>query len=263
MRKLITALLMSMLMMPTSAVASSGGPGTGWVRLAHLCPDTPVVDVYLYNFGDPHAFKVLRGVGLGVISPYMALPAGEYTIAIRETATDTPVVSTAVWVDSGMMYTVAGIGESRRTRLAVLDDSFTASPAHAIVRVLSASLAERRVSVSVGGTPVGRGLRFGQLSSYTSVTPGPSRVMISGHNAQSLTLDADSVHTLIVIDTSAGPRITDLLDAVGVSAVPSGGAATGLGGTASGSAPSPLPWLAMIAAGLALSANGLRRRRAR
>jgi hypothetical protein len=209
---------------------------------------------------------VLHHVGLGDISGYMALPAGEYTVAIRKASTNTPLISAAVWVDSGMMYTVAGIGEGKSTRLEVLDDTFTASPSHAIVRVLSASVAQRQVSVRVGDVAVGKDLDFGRISSYRAISPGTDQVVVTSpglRQVQSLTLDADSVHTLVVLDDGSGVRVTDLVDAVGVAAVPNGGAATGLGGTASGSSQSPLPWAAMILAGIGLAGVGLRRRPAR
>jgi len=266
MRKLLIAVLAALVFGATPAAASSGGPGTGWVRLAHLSPGTPVVNVYLYPFGDSHAHTVLHDVGLGDISGYMALPAGEYTVAIRKASTNTPLISTAVWVDSGMMYTIVGLGEGKGTRLEVLDDTFTASPSRAMVRVLSASAGQRQVSVRVGGVAVGRGLGFGRLSSYRGISPGTDQVVVSGsalRQVQSLTLAADSVHTLVVLDDGSGVRVTDLVDAVGVAAVPNGGAATGLGGTAAGTSQSPLPWVAMILAGTGLAAAGLRRRHPR
>lgn len=268
MRKLMTVLLVclaALLTAGTSASASSGDSGTGWVRLAHLGPDTPVVDVYLYAFGDPHAYKVIHGVGLGVISPYMALPAGEYTIAIREVgakASVSPAVSTAIWVQNGMMYTVVGIGDSNRTRLAVLDDTFQASPDRALVRVLSASLSQRPITVSAGSTRIAKNLSFNHVTPYRAVPPGPLHVVISGltkRAVETLILPADSAHTLIVLDGSSGPRIIDLTDAVGVPSVPSGGAPTGLGGTAPHPAPSPVPWLVMIGAGTCLALTGVRR----
>jgi hypothetical protein len=50
----------------SSAVgASAATQGVGWVRLAHLSPNTPAVDVYLYSFGDSSAEIVLHHVGYG------------------------------------------------------------------------------------------------------------------------------------------------------------------------------------------------------
>jgi hypothetical protein len=274
MRKLVTAALIAvlpLLLLAAAAPASgaararqgSGGKGIGWVRLAHLAPNTPVADVYLYPFGDPAARKVLHGVGFGVVSPYIQLASGEYTIAIREKGTKAsspPVVSTAVWVDGGMMYTVAGIGEAKQTRLAVLDDTFKATPGRSQIRVLDA--ASGQVSVQVGRATAGRNLGFGHVTSYQTVAPGTGRVVVSSHAeraVRTLSLPPGSVHTIVVLDSGSGLAITDLIDAVGVSAVPRGGAATGLGGTAPRPRP-PLPWLVMIVAGAGLVLAGLRHR---
>jgi hypothetical protein len=265
MRRLMSALVMLVLIfvVPGAAVqASVGAQGTGWVRLAHLCPDTPMVDVYLYNFGDPHARLELHRVGLGVISPYLALPAGEYTVAIREVGTAQPAVSTALWVQGGMMYTIAGIGESRRTTLAVLDDTFKPSRGQVLVRVLSASLGQQRITVRAGKTTIGQNLTFAHTSPYRTVPPGPLSVVATGTTSRvvaHLTLTANSIHTLIVVDGKSGPEITDLTDAVGVQAVPRGGAATGLGGAAPRPDPSPLSWLMLIIAGALIALAGAAR----
>lgn len=58
----------------TAAGAASSvpaSPGTGWVRCAHLSPNTPPVDVYMYSFGDPKAMMVLKHVSYGAVSEYM------------------------------------------------------------------------------------------------------------------------------------------------------------------------------------------------
>ena len=52
----------------TGAAARSAGDG--WLRLAHLSPNTPPVDVYLYSFGRSRAMIVLRHVAYGTVSPY-------------------------------------------------------------------------------------------------------------------------------------------------------------------------------------------------
>src|ERR1700744_644531 len=108
-----------------AAAASTTSAATGWVRLAHLSPNTPAVDVYLYSFGDPSAELVLHHVGYGVVSPYEPLAAGEYTVAMRAAgaaATAKPVLSVSLNVASGGAYTVAGLGPESGLRLEVLQD---------------------------------------------------------------------------------------------------------------------------------------------
>ena len=69
--------------------ALSGVPaskGIGWLQLAHLSPNTPAVDVYLYSFGKAHAMIVLKHVSYGTVSPYEPVRSGEYTVAMRSPA---------------------------------------------------------------------------------------------------------------------------------------------------------------------------------
>src|ERR1700738_2180691 len=66
-----------------TAFASSATTGTGWIRLAHLSPNTPAVDVYLYSFGNSNAQIVLHHVAYGTVSPYEAVTPGDYIVAMR------------------------------------------------------------------------------------------------------------------------------------------------------------------------------------
>src|SRR5258708_20179333 len=65
------------------AAAASASSGSGWLRLAHLSPNTPAVDVYLYSFHNSNALIVVPHVAYGTISGYQKVPAGEYTGAMR------------------------------------------------------------------------------------------------------------------------------------------------------------------------------------
>ena len=102
------------------AASASQAGGVGWVRLTHLSPNTPAVDVYLYSFGDPSAQLVLRHVSYGTVSPFEQLAAGEYTVAMRlagASASSKPVLSTTVDVVAGR-YTTAGLLDALDARSA-------------------------------------------------------------------------------------------------------------------------------------------------
>src|SRR6201996_7535635 len=80
---LLTALPALLLAVPAAvASAATAATGTGWVRLAHLSPNTPAVDVYLYSFGDSSAMQVLHHVAYGTVSSYESIKAGDYTVEI-------------------------------------------------------------------------------------------------------------------------------------------------------------------------------------
>ena len=246
---------------PRIASASTTSTSTGWVRLAHLSPNTPAVDVYLYSFGDPSAELVLHHVSYGVVSPYEPLAAGEYTVAMRAAgaaATTKPVLSASLTVAPGGAYTVAGLGPESGLRLQVLQDQLTAPPGKAVVRFIQASLQQHEVTVSWSGKPTVTNLAFGSVSSYQTVSPATATLHVAGESESAdstIALAAGTVHTVVVLDGSKGLVLDNLVDAAGSDAVPAGGAATGFGGTAP-KVPSPLPWLYLIGTGLLLATAG-------
>jgi Domain of unknown function (DUF4397) len=269
---LLAALPLLLLAIPAASVATaSAATGTGWIRLAHLSPNTPAVDVYLYSFGDSSAQIVLHHVAYGTVSPYEQVPAGDYTVAMRAAgavSTSAAVISASVDVAAGHAYTVAGLGPESGLRLQVLDDQLTTPPGQAVVRIIQASLKQSVVSVTWGSDKLQSSLKFGAVSAYQTVSPGTETLTVSGGGdtaTASVPLAAGTVHTLVVLDGANGLQIDNLLDAAGSGIDPAGGAATGFGGMAPRAPSSPLPWLAAIGAGLLLAAAGglrLRSRRA-
>jgi hypothetical protein len=245
----------------SASASASVSAGVGWVRLAHLSPNTPAVDVYLYPFGDSSAQLVLQHVGYGDASPYETLAAGDYTVAMRAAGAPPsakPALSTSLTVTAGHSYTVAGLGPESGLRLAVLDDKLTPPAGKALVRVIQASLKEGVVSVGYGASTLAGSLEFGSVTAYQTVSPGTVTVRVAGSSesaSSTVTVAAGTVHTLVVLDGANGLVTDDLTDAAGSAVLPAGGAATGFGGTAP-RVPSPLPWLALVALGLLVAAGG-------
>jgi hypothetical protein len=244
-----------------SASAAASSAGVGWVRLAHFSPNTPAVDVYLYSFGDPSAELVLHHVAYGDTSPYETLAAGDYTVAMRAAgagSTTKPALSASIAVKAGRSYTVAGLGPESGLRLAVLDDKLTPPDGKALVRVIQASLKEHRVTVSYGGGALVSGLAFGSVTAYKTVSPRSVTVRVAGSDgstSSTVSVAAGTVHTLVVLDGATGLEVDNLVDAAGSAVLPAGGAETGFGGTAP-RVPSPLPWLALVAAGALVAVGG-------
>jgi hypothetical protein len=249
-----------------SGAVTSSSAATGWIRLAHLSPDTSAVDVYLYSFGNSTAHIVLRHVGYGTVSPYEAVTAGDYSIAMRPagaSAASQPVLSATVTIAAGHAYTVAAVGPRSGLRLQVMDDDLTTPAGKALVRVIQASLRQRAVTVSWDGKVIVSKLQFASVTSYQAVSPGTETVTVAGaassgdaspgDASSTITLAAGSVHTLVVLDGAGGLEIANLEDAAGSDQLPVGGAATGFGGTAPHGPGSPVPWLVVIGAGALLA----------
>jgi Domain of unknown function (DUF4397) len=241
------------------AAASSG---VGWIRLAHLSPNTPAVDVYLYSFGNPKAQLVIPHVAYGTVSSFLQIAAGDYTVAMRGAgapAKSKPVLSTAVDVAAGHAYTVAGIGPASGLRLEVIPDRLTTPPGKALVRVIQASMQQNTVTVTAGRTKLASNLKFASVTSFVTVKPGTWSVRAAGNSESataSINLVAGSIHTIVVLDEGSKLAIDDLLDAQGSKVNPTGAPQTGFGGTAARSGAALVPWAAAGVAGLAIAVIG-------
>jgi hypothetical protein len=238
------------------AEAAWASTPVGWVQLAHFSPNTPAVDVYLYPFGNPSAQLVLHHVAYGTVSPFEQVAAGDYTVAMRlagAPASSKPVLSTAVDVGAGHAYTVAGMGPESGIRLQVIPDELTTPPGKALVRVIQASLQQDSVTVTAGANRLATNLKFASVTGYRAVTPGTWTVRAAGSSetaTSSVALAAGSIHTLVILDDPGKLVIDDLLEAAGSKVAATGGAQTGLGGTAARPAASMGPWVAAATAGL-------------
>jgi hypothetical protein len=271
MRKLIaTPLVLGAVLVASAApgYASSSAPRSttdGWVRLANLSPTAGTCDLYLYSFGNPQALIIEHDVAYGTVSSYTSLPAGDYTVAMRmsgRAASSPAVATTALMLMGNMQYTVASMGSGSKDQLQTIDDSSDVPAGKSAVRILQAA-SGTTVSADVGQNQVGSDLKFGDITNYQTVAPGTQLVSLDTSNGQTSTdvpLTANTTHTLVVLNGSKGPQISELTDAIGTVVRPSGGAATGFGGTAPRPASSPLPWLVMIVVGAMAAAFGWRRR---
>jgi uncharacterized protein DUF4397 len=237
----------------------------GWVRCAHLSPDAPAMDIYMYQFGAPDHPTVLRHVRYGGVSEYMAVSPGQYTVAMRDAdapASSPPVLTTSFVVNAGTAYTVAGVGPKPGLREEILKDQMNPPMGKAFVRVIQASLKQSKVTVSYGPDVLARQLAFGSATSYVAVSPGTRAVQFTAAGEQtvmSVRLRPDTVHTIVVLDGSSGLKVDALTDAAGSEAMPMGGVSTGFGGTAPRKPSDPAPWLLLIAAGTLLAVAGLAR----
>jgi hypothetical protein len=252
----------------TPAVAA----GSGYVRLAHLSPDTPAVDVYLRSQSGSIKEKTFPGVAYGAFSDYLRLPTGTYAVAMRNAGaprTAAPVLTTQVTVDDGAAYTVAGVGRYADLGLRVLRDDLSLPAAGQVkVRIVQASVRAPVLDVDVdNGTEIGAGVAFATTTAYRQVKPGTwkLRVQPSGGGATSTlpcTLTGGSVYSVLVLDAKGGGLRAQLVtDAGRQGVVPAGGVATGEGGAATSGVRPAVPLLAVLAAAIAgLVTMGLRRR---
>ncbi len=212
--------------------------GVAYLRLAHLSPDTPAVDVYVGSVSGPSTL-VLPGVGYGAVSPYSAVEPGQYVISMRAAgapADSPPVISTTVDAVPSGAYTIAGTGLTADLGLTVLQDKLD-SPAdgRASVRVINAAVTAPVVDCGPAGRePWARDVRFGTSTPYTDVALGTwdLQVTAAGRAAATLPveLDRNSVYTVLLVDRDGSVAAELHQDSSGSGAVPVGGVDTGFGG---------------------------------
>jgi Domain of unknown function (DUF4397) len=250
---------------------AAAASGAGYVRLAHLSPDTPAVDVYLSSITGAIQEKTFPGVAYGMVSDYQRLPTGTYGVAMRLAGADRsgpPVLTTQVVVADGSAYTVAGVGRNAGLGLRVIEDDITLpSNGKAKLRVVQASVRAPMLDVQVAdGAMVAAGVPFASTTSYQQVDPGlyALRIQPSGSGTGTTvttTLSAGNVYSLLVLDApTSGYTGRLLVDARRQGGVPLGAVETGGGGLAGPAATLARDWwravgalalLALLGAGIA------------
>lgn len=254
--------------------APAGAAAVGYVRLAHLSPDTPPVDVYLSAAAEPDKATRFAGVGYGTLSAYNPLPAGRYVVAMRKAgapATEKPVLTTEVGVAAGEAYTVAGVGRYADLGLRVIPDDLSApAGGQAKIRVVQASVRAPVLDVvAADGPTIASGVQFATTTAYEQVGAGAFALTLRAPGGVQTKADVDlgagSVNSLLVLDAKQGGLATELrVDAKGGAVVPAGGVDTGAGGTSGTVRPSygliGLAAAVLLAAVAAAAVTGSRRR---
>jgi hypothetical protein len=257
----VVALAVTVLALAMPA-ASAQTTADGWVRLAHLSPNTPAMDVYLYPLEGSTSKPILRHVTYGTVSQFQSVAAGTYAVAMLPAgaaAGTTPIVTASVKVVAGDAYTVAALGPASSLHLSVFTDPLTTPAGAALVQVVQASLQQNTVSVTAGSKQLAVNLASGNATKFVAAPAGTWSVTATGPTQtarQQVTLDADTVHTLVVVDGQRGLAIDDVVNAAGTTLMPKFGVQTGFGGTAALPGAPLLPWILTGLAGLALVATG-------
>lgn len=247
-----------------AAPAAQAADEPGLLRVAHLSPDSPAVDVAVAPAPDGRPATdpgdALAGpLGYGDVSEYRTLPAGSYAVSVRPagaTPTVPPALSARVDVPAGGARTLALDGAFADLRLAPLPEDPTPPGAGtARVRVVAAAGGAPTLDVDVeGGPELAAGLRSPAVSAYTAVPAGPTTMRLgTGPDAVAVPVEltAGSVVSLLVLDgADGGLTARTVLDAAGPAVVPAGAVAAG------GSGPTArFPRLAVAVAGVAAGAR--------
>jgi Domain of unknown function (DUF4397) len=241
-----------------AGAAPAAAADVGYVRLAHLSPDTPEVDVYLSSVTGAIDERTFPGVGYGVVSEYQSLPTGTYAVSMRLAGADPstqPVLTTQVEVATGQAYTVAGVDRNADLGLRVIEDDLSMPAAgKAKVRVVHASLQAPVLTMAVaGGDTIAADVAFASATDYREVDAGDWTLEIQPAGTEDVTtkqatLVEGNIYTCLVLDAEPdGLTWNLLLDAGRDGVIPAGGVDAGAGGL---QRDDPVPGQSPVAVGL-------------
>lgn len=146
---------------------TSPSTGSAKVRVAHLSPDAPPVDVWV------DGTKAVTGVAFKDVTSYLAVPSGSRNIRVTPANATTPVVIDAtVNLNDGGNYTVAATGVLAAIQPLVLEDD-RGTTGQAKVRFAHTGPDAPAVDIAVAGGPVlFSNVAFRQSTGYPQVAPG-------------------------------------------------------------------------------------------
>lgn len=199
-------------------VNTPGDGNVADVRVAHLSPDAPAVDVFVGN--EPNGDPAIGGLEYRDFAPdttntsdYLELASGTYDVTV--TAADAPsvvAIDTSLSLAPNKDYTVLAVGElspegeePEIQALPLVDnaDEETALPPRdkTLVRFVHASPDAGAVNIGVeGGPTLLEGVEFGDASDYLEIAPGDYTITVNNEALdQPFTVD---------VTATAGTKVT-------------------------------------------------------
>jgi hypothetical protein len=252
----VVSLLLGALALPAAAGAQEK---PARLRILHLAPDVPKVDVYL------DGTRMLAGVPFKTATKHAQVPAGAHTVDIRSAGSaGESLTSARVTAAPGAAYTLVAVGLAAKHQTLVLKDDFTAPPTgKAKIRAIDATPQSPPIDIAIAGGPVlFRNLTYPKATSFATINAGSMALEVRRAGTDTVVfrsgarpMPAGAILTMAGTNSLTGTiEVLPILDAAGAGATPQGGIATGAGGTAPAEGTGLAGWLA--AAVLALLAGG-------
>ena len=195
---------------------------TANVRVAHLSPNAPNVDIWL----DGKVVPALTNVKFKDVSGYLPIPVGARQIAVYSTGTTTgPVINTSVTLEAKKSYTVGAIGLVSAITAKVYTDDLSTNATKARVRVIHASPDAPAVDVGVKGqlpaAAVVKGIKFPEAVGYLELDAGvlPLEIRLAGTATVVKSFDtpalvAGKVYMVFAVDVKATLGVVAVEDVV-------------------------------------------------
>lgn len=186
---------------------------TAALRVAHLSPDAPNVDVYL------DGNVVMSDVPYLAVSPFLEVPAGTRTIAVRRTGFTDDLISAELAMTAGGAYTVLATGPVANIAAVVATDDLAApTTGNVRVRVVHAAPSVSNVDVYVtapgadiaAASPVLSNVAFRAVSNYLTIAAGDYQIRVTPTGTKTVAIDASvtltsgQVRTIVAREANGG-----------------------------------------------------------
>lgn len=182
------------------------------VQIVHAAPFADSLDgtsVTVTANGD----AVLEGFIFGEFTGYLALPAGDYDLAVIPTGGSDPAMAASVTLESGVDYTVLALGDGVNQELTLwplVDDAADPGEGNLSVRVVhaapfAAELADTEVSIRTAGGDVVAGLvgvPYFAESGFFAIPAGNYDLKVATNDGQTNLIDP------LPADLPAGIEVT-------------------------------------------------------
>ena len=155
------------------------GKGQAKVRVVHLSPDAPAIDVFAAPMGSTESAKVVSNLAFGKASDYVLVNSGGWNFDVKAAGTDTTALMLdGMTVSEGRTSTLFAVGllNGRPALSGVPVVDARATPSR--LRVLHASPDAPAMDVYLNGFRELRNVRYKTISNYFDVLPGEHRIQI-------------------------------------------------------------------------------------
>ncbi|WP_076695030.1 DUF4397 domain-containing protein [Tersicoccus sp. Bi-70] len=241
-------------------------PGSGWIRVMHLSPDTAEAAVTLTAVSGG-AQKTVSGVHFGDASKYLAVPPGNYVVAIKPAHSTRALLERSITIakDQPLTMAVTGMGGKLATQL-YTDQLATVPAEKAKVRIIQASSVHPTVTVRTrDGDDIAQDAGTGEATGYATVPAGAWPLTLRSGSTSvdaTVTLPSGSTTTVLVMDNAKRTLTAKaVVDSEAVKAMPKGGINTGAAPASATGASPALPVGAAAVGGVVLAGALLARRR--
>jgi hypothetical protein len=184
------AALATITALPVGVAAQDDASDTAKVRVGHFSPDAPAVDVYA-NGG-----AILEDVPFGVLSEYLEVPGGIYTIEVVAAGADPADGAVIGPVDleflAGTATTVAATNALASIEAQVLADEPAPQEGVAQVRIVHYSADAPAVDIALdGGDVVAENLAYPNAAGYLDLPEGEYDLEIRPTGTTDVAFDID------------------------------------------------------------------------